>query len=47
MISLICGTEETKQINRKNKKEMQTRKQTLNYRDKLRVTGGEVGRGMG
>ena len=33
MISLICGTEEIKQISIGKKKERQTKRQTLKYRE--------------
>ena len=43
MISLICGISETKQMNIGGKKERKTKKQTLNYENKLMVIRGEMG----
>ena len=36
MISLICGIQETKQMNMGKKRERQTKKQTPNYREHTR-----------
>ena len=44
MISLTCGIEETKQMS-KEKKETQTKKQTLNYREQ--TNGYQRGGGWG
>ena len=50
MILLICGILETKQMshgdNKKREREGQTKKQTVNYKNKLMVTRGEVDEGM-
>ena len=45
MILLICGISETKQMNIGGKKERKTKKQTLNYENKLMVIRGEMGGG--
>ena len=47
MISLICRTEETKQAKGKKKRQRQTKKQTLNYREQCDGDRGKVGEEMG